>query len=158
MKEGHDELRPVTSEGVAARLRRILGRPAPRARVTAPSTVRMGDTLEVEWRVDHAPGATLVIVSLSGAEVAHRRLSARTGISVETDRHEFVTLALDRRMLAAGATAISGRGATTVPRGTVPSLTAKLNQIVWSVVVEVCAGSSTLLRREFPLTVLPGAS
>ena len=155
MREGHTQLRPASSEGFAAWLRRLFARATPRARVSASAVVRLGAMLEVEWRVEPARGTTLVTVSLVGSEVARRRVSARTGISVLTERNDFFVVELDRQIPERDATSVSGSAAATVPAGLVPSLAAKFNDICWSVIVEIVAGTEWAAREEFPLTMLP---
>jgi hypothetical protein len=154
MSEGFEELKSATSGGISLWMLRVLGFGGARVRVTASSVVRLGETLEVAWRVERAPEATIVTVSLVGAEVASRRTSARTGISVVTERNNFSVRPLDRRVCARGVEA-RGRGATEIPADLVPSLAGKLNQIVWAVVVDVSSSTETIVRDEFPITVRP---
>jgi hypothetical protein len=149
------ELRPASSGGCADWLRRVLIRSAPRARVIAPPVVRLGEALDVEWRLENRPPeTTLITVSLVGTEIARRRISARTGISVVAEARSFLVLELDRRAPERDATTASGRGATVVPARTVPTLAGKLNEIAWAVIVEASFQASTILRQEFPLAVL----
>jgi hypothetical protein len=155
MKADHTELRPASSGGWAARLRRLLVRGEPRARLMATATVRLGAPIEVEWQVAPARGSTLVTVSLVGSEIARRRISARTGISVVAERSDFFVAELDRRVPESGANEVVGAGATDVPAGLVPSHAAKFNDIAWAVSVEILRGAEPTLRQEFPLTVLP---
>ena len=154
MPQGFEELRSATSGGISLWMLRLLGFGGARVRVTAPSVVRLGETLEVAWRVERAREATIVTVSLVGAEVASRRTSARTGISVATERNNFSVRPIDRRVCERGAEA-RGRGATEIPADLVPSLAGKLNQIVWAVVVDVASSTETIARDEFPITVRP---
>jgi hypothetical protein len=149
------QLRPASSGGLAGWLKRTLVPATPRARVSASATVRLGGPLEVEWRVDPARGTTLVTVSLVGSEVARRRVSARSGISIITERSDFFVVEIDRRVPSRTGAEVSGRGTTDVPAGLVPSLAAKFNDISWAVIVEVLAGVGPGSRQEFPLTVLP---
>jgi len=153
------ELRPVSAGGfakrVAAWLRRTFGQAEPRAHVVATPTVRLGAPLEVEWRVEPARGTQLVRVSLVASEVARRRVSARTGISIITERNDFFVVELDRVAPTRDAGVAHGRGATEVPAGLVPSLAAKFNAISWTVVVEILAAGAQSWRQEFPLDVLP---
>jgi hypothetical protein len=158
MKDGLAELQMLSSRGLGGWLRRTFGRPTPRPRVSASSTVRLGQPLEVEWRVERAVGTTLVTVSLVGREVAHRRISARTGISVVTERNDFLVVELDRQKPERAVATISGAGATVVPAGLVPSLAARFNEISWAVVVDVVFGPVVTARHEFPLIVLPMTS
>jgi hypothetical protein len=155
MKPTHAELRPASSGGWFARLRWLLGGGGPTVRVSATATVRLGAPLEVEWRVEPSRGATLVTVSLVGSEIARRRISARTGISVVAERSDFFVAELDRRVPQSGAASVAGEGATTVPAGLVPSLAAKFNDVAWAVSVEILRGAMPSLRQEFPLTMLP---
>jgi hypothetical protein len=154
MPAGFEELRPSSSGGVSLWMLRMLGFGGARVRVSAPSSVRLGETLEVAWHVERAPDATIVTVTLVGAEVASRRTSARTGISVVAERSEFCARPIDRRVCARGAEA-SGRGATEIPAELVPSLAGKLNQIVWAVAVDVSSSTDTIVREEFPIEVRP---
>jgi hypothetical protein len=154
MPEGFEELRSTTSGGISLWMLRLLGFGGAPVRVTAPSVVRLGEALEVAWRVERAPEAAIVTVSLVGAEVASRRSSSRTGISVVTERNNFCVRPVDRRVCARGAEA-RGRGATEVPADLVPSLAGKLNQIVWAVSVDVSSSTETIVRDEFPITVRP---
>jgi hypothetical protein len=117
--------------------------------------VRLGAPLEVVWQVAPARGSTLVTVSLVGSEIARRRISARTGISVIAERSDFYVAELDRRVPETGAAEVAGEGATDVPAGLVPSHAAKFNDIAWAVSVEILRGAEPTLRQEFPLTVLP---
>jgi hypothetical protein len=154
MAEGFGELRSASSGGISLWMLRVLGFGGARVRVTAPSVVRLGETLEVAWRVERAPEATIVTVSLVGAEVASQRSSSRTGISVITERNNFAVRPIDRRVCERGTEA-RGRGATEIPAGLVPSLAGKLNQIVWAVTVDVSSSTETIVREEFPITVRP---
>jgi hypothetical protein len=155
------ELRPISGGGrFADWMRRAfsLSRSAPHARVIAEPQVHLGQSLEVEWRLERgAPEITLVTVALVGSEVAHRRISARTGISIVTQRSPFLSLEIDRRAPDGGAPVVSGRGAAVVPTRTVPTLSGKLNEIGWAVVVEASFQAETILRQEFLLLVLPVA-
>jgi hypothetical protein len=136
----------------------MLGRAAPSARLSATAPARLGQPLEVEWRIEPALGTKLVTVSLVGSELVHRRVSARTGISIVTERSDFFVVELDRRVAGPGAPFVAGAGAAVVPAGLVPSHGAKLHEIVWSVVVEILTGEAETRREEFPVTVLPVAS
>jgi hypothetical protein len=117
--------------------------------------VRLGAALEVEWHVEPARGATLVTVSLVGSEIARRRVSARTGISIVPERRDFCVVELDRRVPEAGSARASGEGGAAVPGGLVPSFAAKFNEVAWSVVVDVSWGEAPSSRHAFPLLVLP---
>jgi hypothetical protein len=156
MKGDLSELRPASSGGLRAWLGRVFGAATPRAHVSASPTARLGAPLEVEWRVEPAHGTKLVTVALVGSEIARRRVSARTGISIVTERSDFFVVELDRHVPTRDAAEVKGRGATEVPAGLVPSLAAKVNDISWSVVVEILSGAAESARHEFPLTVLPG--
>jgi hypothetical protein len=161
MDEVRTELLPASSGGGFCKwVRRKFtsAGPAPRARVIAPPTVRLGTPLEVEWWLWHnAPEITLVTVSLVGTEIARSRVSARTGISVVTETRPFLTLELDRQAPDEGSPVASGHVEMRVPSRTVPSLAGKLNEIAWALVVEASFQTVTILRQEFPLTVLPVA-
>jgi hypothetical protein len=156
MKGDLSELRPAVAGGLRAWLGRVFGSAKPRARVAASPTARLGARLEVEWRVEPTAGTKLVTVALVGSEIARRRVSARTGISIVTERSDFFVVELDRHVPASDATELRGRGAAEVPAGLVPSHAAKFNDISWSVVVEILSGAAESARQEFPLTVLPG--
>jgi hypothetical protein len=150
------ELSPRSREGLADRLRGLLGRPAPRAQVTAPPTVRLGQTFEASWRFAWgAREVTNVAVSLVGAEVARRRISARTGISVVTETRPFLTLPLDRQMPERGASRAEGRGTVGLPMRALPSLTGRLHEIAWSLVLEAAFQATPIWRAEFSVLVLP---
>jgi hypothetical protein len=153
------ELRPLTSGTLPGWFQRILSRGAPRARVIAPRQVHLGGSLEIDWWLfwRDAPESTMVTVTLVGAEVAHRRISARTGISIVTETRPFLTLELDRHAAESGWPVASGHVETRVPARTMPSLAGKLNEISWAVMVDATRGSETLVRQAFPLTVLPVA-
>lgn len=139
-------------------VRRTFTRPAPRARVIAPPTVHLGAPLEVEWWLWHdAPAISLVTVSLVGTEIARRRISARTGISIVTETRPFLVLEIDRQAPDEGSPVASGHVEALVPARTVPSLFGKLNEIAWALIVEASYQNVTILRQEFPLAVLPGA-
>jgi hypothetical protein len=111
--------------------------------------------LNVEWRVEPTDETTLVTVSLVGAEVARKRLSARTGISVVTERSEFFIVELGRYEVSPGSAPLTGTRGADIPAGLVPSFAAKLNEIAWAVVVDVTPGTGEALRLEFPLTMHP---
>jgi hypothetical protein len=156
MKEHRAELRPLSYNKFTDWVRRIFARSAARAHVVAEPAVRLGQPLEVEWRLEGgAPEITLVTVALIGSEIAHRRISARTGISVVTERRPFLILEIDRQAPDAGAPTASGRGAAIIPARTAPSFMGRLNEIAWAIVVEAFVQTSTVLRQEFPLSVLP---
>ncbi|HVR60520.1 MAG TPA: hypothetical protein VMU50_01410 [Polyangia bacterium] len=124
----------------------------------APAVVNPGSSLEVEWWIWHdAPEVTLVTVSLVGTEVAHRRISARTGISVVTETRPFLTLELDRQAPEDGSPVASGHVEAMVPSRTIPTLVGRLNEIRWAVMVEASFKTVTILRQEFPIAVV-GAS
>jgi hypothetical protein len=150
------ELRPVWSGKFTDWVRRTFGRSASRARVIAPPAVHLGGSLEVEWWLWHnAPEITLVTVSLVGTEIARRRISARTGISVVTQTRPFLILEIDRQAPDRGSPVASGHVEATVPARSVPSLAGKLNEIAWALIVEASFQTTTILRQEFPLAVLP---
>lgn len=124
--------------------------------MVAPPTVHLGQAFEASWRCDWgARDVTNVAVTLVGAEVARQRISARTGISIVTETRPFLTLPLDRQMPARGATRADGRGAVGLPMRTLPSLTGRLHEIAWCVVVEAAFQATPIWRGEFPITVLP---
>ncbi len=150
------ELRPVSPVGFLDWLRRAIARPEPAARVIAPATIHLGGSLEVDWWFfcQNGPELSLVTVSLVGAEVAHRRISARTGISVVTETSPFLTLELDRQRPERGSPVASGHAEALVPLRSVPSLTGKRNEIAWAVVIEAWSGAAMIRRQEFPIRVL----
>jgi hypothetical protein len=149
------ELRPLPSRGFTDWVRRLFGRSAPRAHVSAPPAVHLGEPLEIEWRLERGGAEiSLVTVALVGTEIARRRISARTGISIVTETRPFLILEIDRQAPDADAPLASGRGATTVPARTVPSFAGKLNEIAWAVIVEASFRTATVLRQEFPFPVL----
>jgi hypothetical protein len=149
------ELAPAEPGGWVLRLRRMFRTGEPRARVFA-SAARLGTRLDVEWRLDHGTREiTNVSIALVGSEVARLRISARTGISVVTERQPFLTLAIDRQMPEPGARNGAGRGSTMITAPAVPTLTGRLNEISWAVVVEAAFQANPIWSREFPLTVLP---
>ena len=149
------ELAPAEPGGWVLRLRRMLRTGEPRARVFA-GAARLGTRLDVEWRLDHgAREITNVSVALVGTEVSRRRISARTGISVVSERQPFLTLALDRQMPESGARHAAGRGSVLITAPAVPTLIGRLNEISWAVVVEAAFQAEAIWSREFPLTVLP---
>jgi hypothetical protein len=94
-------------------------------------------------------------VWLVGAEVARRRVSARTGISVVSERTEFLRAELGRSEPDAQVAALRGAGAMVLPAGLVPSFAAKLNEIAWAVIVEVLRKTSETSVFEFAVTVQP---
>jgi hypothetical protein len=149
-------LRPTRTEGLGAWLRGVLGRPSPRAQVIAPPKVALGGELTVAWRLDFGRHEiTNVAVELIGNEVARQRISARTGISIVTETRPFFTLAIDRRMPERTARATDGRGAVVVPASTMPTVTGRLNEIGWVIVVEAAHQATLVWRNEFPIVVLP---
>jgi len=156
MKPGHVELQPASRPGWLGRLRLAFDRTRPRTRVSASATPHLGELLEVEWGLEPSRGATLVAVSLIGCEVARRRVSARTGITIVPERRAFCVVELDRRVPQAGHARTSGEGAAVVPDGLVPSFAGKFNEVEWSVVLDVSWGETVSTRQEFPLTMLPG--
>ena len=92
-------LKQTTSGGFIAWVRRTFGRATPRAQVIAAPELRLGDQLDVSWRIDYGRlEITNVSVTLVGTEVARQRISARTGISIVTETRPFLELAIDRRM------------------------------------------------------------
>jgi len=157
--EAPRELRAISRIGLGARLRELLAGPGrPRARVFATAVVRLGGRLRVEWRLDHA-GRRLhsVHVTLVGSEIARRRISARTGISVVTATRPFMILEIDhlRRVPDAGARRAEGNGEVMLTAPAVPTLAGKVNEIAWAVVVEAAFAAEPIWRDEFPIIVLP---
>ena len=151
-------LKPIGSGGLAAWLRGLAGRAPPKAEVVASPELRLGEQLEITWRIDFgARDVTNVSVALVGSEVARQRISARTGISVVTDTRPFLTMEIDRRMPERGARTANGRGAVVVPASTVPSIGGRLNEIAWAIVIEAAHQATPLWTGAFPLTVLPAA-
>ncbi|HEY4394199.1 MAG TPA: hypothetical protein VGP64_09065 [Polyangia bacterium] len=149
-------LKPASGSGVARWFRALVGRPAPRAQVIAPTQVPLGAELAVSWRLDFGRRSiTNVTVALVGSEVARQRLSARTGISIVTETHPFVTLEIDRQMPDHGAREAHGRGAVRAPAALVPTVTGRLNEIAWAVVIEAAHQAELVWRDEFPLVALP---
>jgi hypothetical protein len=153
-KLGRSELRPASPPGLADWVLRALGRAAPRARVTT-SAARLGARLDVAWSVEPGGSTTQVTVSLVGSEVVRRRVSARTGISIVTERGDFFVVELDRRAPVPGTAQVTGEGAAVIPAGLVPSFAAKFNEISWTIVVEILSSGSQSSRQEFPLEVSP---
>jgi hypothetical protein len=149
-------LKPAAPGGFAAWVRRRFGRAPPAAEIVALPEIRLGDKLEIIWRFAYgAREITNVSVALVGSEIARERISARTGISTVTDKHDFATLAIDRKMPEPHARGTEGRGAVVVPPGSVPSVAGKLNEISWAVVVEAAYQDRPIWRGEFPVVVLP---
>lgn len=154
------ELRSVSSVGLVNWVRRTFTRRSPSARVIAPSVVCLGASLEVDWWLfcQDGPEVSLITVSLVGMEIARRRISARTGISVVTETRPFFTLEIDRQVPDHGSPVASGQAEAKVPLRSAPSLAGRLNEIAWKVVVQASFGALTVLRQEFPVTVLPVSS
>jgi hypothetical protein len=151
-------LKPITSGGLAAWLRALAGRAPPKAEVVAPPELRLGEQLEITWRLDYgARDVTNMSVALVGSEVARQRISARTGISVVTDRRPFLTLEIDRRMPERDARTANGRGAVVVPASTVPTTGGRLNEIAWTILIEAAHQAKPLWTGAFPVIVLPAA-
>jgi hypothetical protein len=159
------ELRSTTVRGLAAWIRGLLGRGDPRARVVAPPRLHLGQRLEVEWGVD-CPARNLagVSVSLVGTEIAHQRISARTGISIVSETSVFCALEIARAGAQPGVPVALGRGGVLVPAATVPTLAGRHNEIAWAIVVEAsfepAAGAPAApgLRESFPIVLLAGAA
>jgi hypothetical protein len=136
--------------------RRTFGRTTPRAQVIAAPELRLGDQLDVSWRLDYRSlEVTNVAVTLVATEIARQRLSARTGISTVTESRPFLELPIDRQMPEQTARAADGRGAVIVPLWAVPSVVGTLNEISWAIVIEAAHQSRALWRGDFPVTVLP---
>jgi len=149
-------LKQTTSRGFIAWARRTFGRATPRAQVIAAPELRLGEQLDVSWRIDYGSlDVTNVSVTLVATEVARQRISARTGISTVTETRPFVELAIDRKMPEQTARSADGRGAVIVPLSTVPSVEGTLNEIVWEIVVEAAHQAKPIWRGHFPVAVLP---
>jgi hypothetical protein len=148
-------LKQTTSGGFIAWARRTFGRATPRAQVIAAPTLRLGEQLDVTWRIDYGSlEVTNVSVTLVATEVARQRISARTGISTVTETRPFLELAIDRKMPEKAARAADGRGAVIVPLSTVPSVAGTLNEIAWAIVVEAACQAKPIWRGDFPVAVL----
>ena len=149
-------LKQTTAGGFIAWARRTFGRATARAQVIAAPELRLGEQLDVSWRLDYGSlDVTNVSVTLVGTEVARQRISARTGISTVTESRPFLELPIDRKMPEQTARAADGRGAVLVPLSTVPSVAGTLNEISWAVVIEAAHQSEAIWRGDFPVTVLP---
>jgi hypothetical protein len=149
-------LKQTTSGGFIAWARRTFGRATPRAQVIATPELRLGEQLDVSWRLDYGSlEVTNVSVTLVGTEVARQRISARTGISTVTETRPFVELPIDRKMPESAARSADGRGAVIVPLSTVPTVAGTLNEIVWEIVVEAACQAKPIWRGLFPVAVLP---
>jgi hypothetical protein len=143
-------------DGLGGWLRGLLGRPSFRGEVIAPPQICLGGELAVAWRLDFGrQEITNVAVALVGSELARERISARTGISIVTETRAFLSLEIDRRMPEQTAGAASGRGTVVVPASTIPTVTGRLNEIEWAIVVEAAHQATLVWRNEFPLVVLP---
>ena len=109
-------LKQTTAGGFIAWARRTFGRATPRAQVIAAPELRLGEQLDVSWRIDYGSlDVTNVSVTLVGTEAARQRISARTGISTVTESRPFIELPIDRQMPEQTARAAEGRGAVIVP-------------------------------------------
>ena len=149
-------LKQTTSGGLIAWLRRTWGRATPRAQVIAVPELRLGEQLDVSWRIDYGSlDVTNISVTLVASEVARQRISARTGISTVTETRPFLELQIDRRMPEHAARSADGRGAVVVPLSAVPSVAGTLNEIAWAVVVEAAYQAKPIWRGHFPVAVLP---
>jgi len=149
-------LKQTTSGGFIAWVRRRFGRARPRAQVIATPALRLGEQLDVSWRIDYGSlEVTNVSVTLVATEVARQRISARTGISTVTETRPFLELPIDRKMPEQAARGADGRGAVIVPLSTVPSVAGTLNEIAWAIVVEAAYQAKPLWRGHFPVAVLP---
>jgi hypothetical protein len=149
-------LKQATGRGFIAWARRTFGRATPRAQVIAAPALRLGEQLDVSWRIDYGSlEITNISVTLVGTEVARQRISARTGISTVTETRPFLELQLDRQMPEQTARAADGRGAVIVPLSTVPSVAGTLNEISWAIVVEAAYQAKPIWRGHFPVAVLP---
>jgi len=124
--------------------------------VIAPPEVHLGERLDVEWRLDHGGReVTNVSVTLVGSEIARRRTSARTGITIVAETHPFLTYELCRCMPEQGAGGSTGRGSVVLTAPAVPTLAAKVNEIAWAIVVEAAFQANAIWRGEFAVVVLP---
>jgi hypothetical protein len=149
-------LKQTTAGGFIAWARRTFGRATPRAQVLAAPQVRLGEQLDVSWRIDYGSlGVTNVSVTLVGTELARQRISARTGISTITEGRPFLELPIDRQMPEQTARAADGRGAVIVPLSAIPTVAGTLNEICWAIAVEAADQSTPIWRGEFPVAVLP---
>jgi hypothetical protein len=149
-------LKAISGTGLGDRLRGLFGRSRPRAHVVAAPAVRLGGRLPVEWRIEHAgPELREVRVTLVGSEIARQRISGRTGISVVSATHPFLTLEIDRHVPDSGAHRAEGRGEVTLTAPAVPTLAGKVNEIAWAIVVEVAFAARPPWRDQFPIIVLP---
>jgi hypothetical protein len=131
--------------------------------MVAPPRVRLGERMEVEWGLDCPEGnAAEIAVSLVGSEIARRRISARTGITVVSESHVFRILPIARAAPEPGLRLAYGRGTLIVPRRTSPSVTGQFHEIAWAIVVEAsfrsAARGTAMLRASFPLTLLGAAA
>ena len=156
------ELRSTSGRGVGGWMKGLFSRRAPRARVVAPREIRLGARLAVEWGVDCPAGnLSAVLVTLAGTEIARRRISARTGISVVSQTNVFQVLEIARALPDPGVRVAYGQGSMLLPARTVPSLAGRHNEIAWALVVEAefhvepTSGDSPWLRELFPIVVLP---
>jgi hypothetical protein len=149
-------LKQTTPGGLIAWVRRTWGRTTPRAQVIAAPELRLGEQLDVSWRIDYGSlEITNISVTLVATEVARQRISARTGISTVTEMRPFLELQIDRKMPEHAARAADGRGAVVVPLSTVPSVAGTLNEIAWAIVIEAAYQAKPIWRGHFPVAVLP---
>ena len=149
-------LKQTTAGGLIAWVRRTWGRATPRAQVIAAPELRLGDQLDVSWRIDYGSlEITNISVMLLASEVARQRISARAGISTVTETRPFLELQIDRKMPEQAARTADGRGAVVIPLSTVPSVAGTLNEIAWAVVIEAAYQAKPLWRGQFPVVVLP---
>jgi hypothetical protein len=153
------ELKAASSGGLWGRLRRLVRASVPRARMVAPPQIRLGERMAVEWGLDCPEGnAAQIAVTLVGSEIERQRVSARTGITVVSQRHVFRVLPIARAAPEPGLRVAYGLGTVVVPRRTSPSLTGQFHEIAWAIVVEASFRSADVLRESFPLTVLASAA
>jgi hypothetical protein len=131
--------------------------------MVAPPRVHLGERLLVEWGVD-CPERNLVRVSVAlvGSEIVHRRISARSTLTVVSQRRVFEVLEISRALPAPGLPVAYGLGEVVVPRRTSPSVSGWCNEIAWAIVVEAAFFSphaaDNLLRESFPVTLLGARS
>lgn len=90
----------------------------------------LGESLELRWRlVGKAARVRRLQIDLEGVEEA----TYTRGTDTITDRERFMTLAITSTVEAAEI--VDGTAVIEIPRGAVPSFTAKNNKIIWRLVV-----------------------
>jgi hypothetical protein len=155
------ELRSTSSRGLARWMKDLFGRGAPRARVVAPREVHLGQQLVIEWGVDCPQGNLATVrVTLAGSEIARHWISARTGISIESQTCVFQIIEIARAVPEPGVRVAYGCDSLLLPGRTVPSLSGRYNEIAWAIVVEAdfqptaSSPDAPPLREWFPIVVL----